>query len=143
MLTFREDVRDVDTYLYLRKQVDWVELNEKQAERALKNSMKIITAYFDGKPIGMGRIVGDGSVICYIQDLIVVPEYQGRHIGSMLIDKLIAYVNSLIIPGSRMMLCLMCAKGREEFYMRHGFIARPTPELGPGMIQYITVKGGE
>ena len=51
MLTFREDVRDVDTYLYLRKQVDWVELNEKQAERALKNSMKIITAYFDGKPL--------------------------------------------------------------------------------------------
>ena len=36
-----------------------------------------------------------------------------------------------------MMLCLMCAKGREEFYTKHGFIARPTSELGPGMIQYI------
>ena len=47
------------------------------------------------------------------------------------------YVNGLIIPDSRMMLCLMCAKGREEFYTKHGFIARPTSELGPGMIQYI------
>jgi len=31
----------------------------------------------------------------------------------------------------------MCAKGREKFYQKHGFIARPTDELGPGMIQYL------
>ena len=31
-----------------------------------------------------------------------------------------------------MMLDLMCAKGREEFYKLHGFIARPTDNLGPG-----------
>ena len=29
------------------------------------------------------------------------------------------------------------AKGREKFYKKHGFIARPTESLGPGMIQYI------
>ena len=127
MLTFKEDIKDTQIYLGLRKKVGWIELNPVQAQRALDNSMKII----------MGRIVGDGAVICYIQDLIIIPEYQGKHIGSRLIDKLIEYVNSLIIPDSRMMLCLMCAKGREEFYTKHGFIARPTSELGPGMIQYI------
>mgnify|MGYP006868561234 FL=1 len=47
------------------------------------------------------------------------------------------HVKSLTYENSRMMLCLMCAKGREEFYTKHGFIARPTSELGPGMIQYI------
>lgn len=36
-----------------------------------------------------------------------------------------------------MMLCLMCAKGREQFYEKHNFIARPTDALGPGMIQYV------
>jgi hypothetical protein len=36
-----------------------------------------------------------------------------------------------------MMLDLMCAKGREPFYEKHGFIARPTKDLGPGMIQYL------
>ena len=89
----------------------------------------------------MGRIVGDGAVISYIQDLIIIPEYQGKHIGSMLIEKLIEYVNSITINNSRMMLCLMCAKGREIFYEKHGFIARPTDVLGPGMIQYIYNKG--
>ena len=29
------------------------------------------------------------------------------------------------------------AKGREKFYKKHGFIARPTESVGPGMIQYI------
>ena len=137
MIRIVEDMRDVNIYLSLRKQVGWIKLDENQAQRALNNSVKVFTVYDDDKPIGMGRIVGDGAVICYIQDLIIIPEYQGKHIGSRLIDKLIEYVNSLIIPDSRMMLCLMCAKGREEFYTKHGFIPRPTSELGPGMIQYI------
>ena len=55
----------------------------------------------------------------------------------MLIEHIIAYVKGITQEGTRMMLCLMCAKGREIFYEKHGFIARPTSELGPGMIQYI------
>ena len=42
----------------------------------------------------MGRLVGDGAVICYIQDLIVVPNIQAHGIGSMLIERLIAYAAS-------------------------------------------------
>ena len=29
---------------------------------------------------------------------------------------------------------------REVFYEKHGFTARPTRQLGPGMIQYIRVE---
>ena len=137
MIRIVEDLKNVDVYLSLRKQVGWIELDRQQAQKALDNSVKIFTVYDDDKPIGMGRIVGDQAVISYIQDLIVIPEYQSRHIGSMLIDTLIDYVKSMTKTGTRMMLCLMCAKGREEFYEKHGFIGRPTPQLGPGMIQYI------
>ena len=137
MLTFKEDIKDTQIYLGLRKKVGWIELNPVQAQRALDNSMKIITVYDDDKPIGMGRVVGDKAVISYIQDLIVIPEYQGKHIGSELIEHIIAYVKSITMEDSRMMLCLMCAKGREIFYEKHNFIARPTEALGPGMIQYI------
>ena len=128
MIRIVEDMRDVNIYLSLRKQVGWIKLDENQAQRALDNSVKVFTVYDDDKPIGMGRVVGDMAVISYIQDLIIIPEYQSKHIGSMLIEHII---------DTRMMLCLMCAKGREIFYEKHGFIARPTPELGPGMIQYI------
>ena len=67
--------------------------------------------------------------------MIVIPEYQSRHIGSLLIEHIIEYVKSLTMDGSRMMLCLMCAKGREQFYEKHNFIARPTDALGPGMMK--------
>lgn len=97
----------------------------------------MLAAYHDGELVGMGRLVGDGAVICYIQDLIVVPNIQAHGIGSMLIERLIAYATSLGIPDTTMMLDLMCAKGRESFYQKHGFIARPTEDLGPGMIQYL------
>jgi len=137
MIRFVEDLKDVDTYLTLRRQVGWIELDRNQAQKALDNSVKIFTVYDDDKPIGMGRIVGDRSVISYIQDLIIIPEYQSRHIGSELIEKLKTFVIEDTVPGTRMMLCLMCAKGREAFYEKHGFIARPTEKLGPGMIQYI------
>lgn len=128
---------DVNTYLELRKAVGWKPLQKKQAENAIKGSILTVTAYEGDKAIGMGRIVGDGAVICYIQDLIVIPEYQGKGIGEKIIESLIDYVKEIQIPGTQMMLDLMCAAGREEFYKKQGFIARPTNNLGPGMIRYM------
>ena len=133
----RSDIRNVDIYLRLRSQVNWKQLTLRQASMALDNSLYVITAFDGDRPIGMGRVVGDGAVISYIQDLIVIPEYQGKGVGSMILNALIEYVDSLTMDNSEMMLCLMCAKGRENFYKKHNFIARPTDKLGPGMIQYI------
>ena len=137
MIIFKEDFRNVGTYLFLRDQVGWIKLDRNQAQKALDNSLAVITVFDGDKAVGMGRIVGDQSVISYIQDLIIIPEYQGKSIGSQLLNRLIAIVDDMTVPGTRMMLCLMCAKGREKFYKKHGFIARPTESLGPGMIQYI------
>ena len=133
----RIDVRNVEIYLNLRSQVKWKQLTSNQAQKALVNSLIVATAFDGDKPIGMGRVVGDGAVISYIQDLIVVPEYQGMGVGSDILKTLIEFVDGLTEDGSEMMLCLMCAKGRESFYKKHNFIARPTDNLGPGMIQYI------
>ncbi len=137
MITFQENTLTVDQYLYLREQVGWKPLDKAQAKKALDNSLYILSCYMDGNLVGMGRMVGDGAVVCYIQDLIVSPDAQFCGIGSMLLDWLMGYAASIGIPGTTMMLDLMCAKGREPFYEKHGFIARPTKDLGPGMIQYL------
>lgn len=137
MITFKENELDVDTYLALRESVNWKRLSMEQAKKALSNSLYIVCAYDGERPVGMGRIVGDGAVICYVQDLVIRPDAQHMGIGGQILTKLIEYVDALKLEDTEMMLALMCAKGREEFYKKHGFIARPTESLGPGMIQYL------
>lgn len=137
MITLVTNKMDVDTYLGLRASVNWKELSPTQAQKALDHSLFVVCAYDGNQPAGMGRIVGDGAVICYIQDLLVHPNYQGMGIGKRILQELIRYVHTIREEGTTMMLDLMCAKDREMFYTKHGFIARPTNELGPGMIQYL------
>lgn len=137
MIEIVENKLDVETYLDIRASVHWKVLRKEQAEKALNNSLYTVMAVENGKTIGMGRIVGDGAVICYIQDFVVRPEYQGTSIGRKMMERLIGHVEELRMDQSEMMLCLMCAKGRERFYEKFGFIGRPTENLGPGMIQYL------
>ena len=138
IIELQENTLDVETYLSLRKAVNWRKLTVNQAKMAVNNCLYNVVAYLDGEPVGMGRIVGDGAGICYIQDLIVVPNMHGKKIGSMIITRLIDYVKSITEEGSTMMLDLMSALGRDTFYEKFGFISRPNDNLGPGMIQYIT-----
>ena len=132
MIEIVENKLDVETYLDIRASVHWKVLRKEQAEKALNNSLYTVMAVENGKTIGMGRIVGDGAVICYIQDFVV-----RTSIGRKMMERLIAHVEELRMDQSEMMLCLMCAKGREQFYEKFGFIGRPTENLGPGMIQYL------
>jgi GNAT superfamily N-acetyltransferase len=139
MITLVENDISKQEYLYLRSKVGWRVLSDTQAELAISNSIYFLKAYDDeNNLVGMGRLVGDGAVICYIQDLVVIPECQGRGVGSVIIEGLKQYAEGLRQDDTTMMLCLMCAKGREPFYLKHGFTARPTQDLGPGMIQYLT-----
>lgn len=137
MIKLIENDLYVDTYLKIREQVGWKSLTREQAKKALENSLFTIVAIDDDKILGMGRIVGDGAVICYVQDLVIIPEAQGRGVGRIIMERLTEYVKSIQLEGTEMMLDLMCAKGRETFYENLGFISRPTDKLGPGMIQYL------
>ena len=137
MVQLVEDQLDIDTYMELREAVHFPKLSRDQARRGLDNSLYTLVAFKDGKAVGMGRIVGDGAIICYVQDLIIRPEVQGEGIGGLILESLRSFVVNIGFPGTSMMFDLMCARGREPFYKKHGFIARPTESLGPGMIQYL------
>lgn len=143
MIKLIENDLYVDTYLKIREKVNWKRLTREQAKRALDNSLFTVVAIENDNVLGMGRIVGDGAVICYVQDLIIVPEAQGRGVGKMIMERLIEYVRGIQLEDTEMMFDLMCAKGREPFYENLGFIARPTEELGPGMIQYLRKEKSE
>jgi ribosomal protein S18 acetylase RimI-like enzyme len=63
--------------------------DEEQLYQAVRNSLKVITVYKNEKLIGLIRGVGDGHTILYIQDILVLPEYQRKGIGSKLFHILV------------------------------------------------------
>ena len=109
MITIKENSLDTDTYLGLRASVKWKLLGREQADTALKNSLFTVCVYDNDKPVGMGRIVGDGVVIDYIQDLVVTPDMQGRGIGRIVIDRLIKYVRETEIDIVKSLYALKAA----------------------------------
>ncbi len=62
--------------------------NPKMLEASYKNSLKVISAWENDRLIGIIRVIGDGYSIIYIQDLLVLNEYQHNGIGSLLLDKI-------------------------------------------------------
>lgn len=125
---------DTETFISLYKTTGWREISESQIEAALKNTLYSVLVLDHNKPIGMGRIIGDGSLYCYLQDLIVLPAYQGKGIGKIILTQLIAFLK--IQAKGRLFIGLMAAENTIEFYQKNGFEKRP--ELGPGMFKILT-----
>ena len=70
--------------------------NPTMLQNALEHSLFLNSARdADGKLIGFLRAVGDGYSILYIQDIIVLPEYQRQGIGTQLLRQTMEYFNEV------------------------------------------------
>lgn len=83
-------------------------------ETAFRNSEMRCFAYHEGKLVGAGRGISDGALRAAIYDMVVLPEYQGNGIGTMIMHYLLARANAEIIM-------LFANPGKEPFYGRFGF----------------------
>lgn len=54
-------------------------------QKAYENSLYILGAYEEKQLVEIIRVNGDGHSLIYIQDIIILPEYQRRGIGSKLL----------------------------------------------------------
>lgn len=61
--------------------------NPAMLRQAYKNSLYVLAAYADDKLVGILRVVGDGASVVFLQDLIVLPEFQRQGIGSQLMRR--------------------------------------------------------
>ena len=123
-------------YNMLTDAVGWGTRKESIIEEALKNTLYSLCVYDEDKLIGYGRLLGDKTIFLYIHSVMVLPEYQGNHIGTGIMNKLIEQINEYKKVNPDIRTYLGAAKGKEPFYEKFGFEARPNEDLGAGMILY-------
>lgn len=132
----KENCLDYETYFSLRESVGWNNFSKEQAERAIRNSFYSIVIEVDSKNIGMGRVVGDGMYFTIV-DIVVKPEYQGKGIGTTIIQSITKYIEDDMCIDSRASIQLLSEIGKEEFYIKQGFKLVPHEYCGPALRKII------
>jgi ribosomal protein S18 acetylase RimI-like enzyme len=99
-----EKLPSPEEYIQLRQLVGWGTHEHDIVAKYLPNSLYYVCAYTDEEINGMARIIGDGGLAYYIQDVIIKPEYQRKGIGTQLMNKVMEYIhmhaNNDILPDA-------------------------------------------
>lgn len=116
-ISYRFD-RDVDAAAIadVYRSVGWDSFAKDVARlrEALQSTSEVASAWDDEKAVGIARLLSDGAFQGYILGVAVRPEYQGRGVGSRLVQMLVDSNPSLHFH-------LRTSTRRFHFYERLGF----------------------
>lgn len=107
---------NIEDILVLYKANEWSSANKpNELYNGLLNSETLITAWEGKKLIGLGNAISDGFLTVYYPHLLVHPEYQGKGIGKMIMDKMQEKYSNFHMQ-------MLTADGRSvDFYKKNGF----------------------
>lgn len=128
----------ITEYKTLCRSVGWEPyMNFEAAEASLEHSLfaAVVTSTL-GETVGMGRVVGDGHLYFYIQDIAVLPEHQGQGAGQLIMEAIAGYLREH--APDKAFVGLFASQGAEAFYERFGL------QRHEGMTgMFGVVQGGE
>jgi GNAT superfamily N-acetyltransferase len=93
----------------------------EQTKLAMEHTLFRVSVFDDDRIIGMARMIGDLGLNYYIKDVVVIPAYQGRGIGRLLINELLKFVNDNGIRGTGIFVELCAMPDKMPFYEKLGF----------------------
>ena len=131
MIKIRYNTLTSEEWAYLRSSTPWTSQPKEVFATALENSLQTVAAYHNDNIIGMGRITGDNILSFFIQDVIVLPDYQNKGVGTLLVNSLLDYARRHAV--STTVVSLMASQGKEAFYEKLGFQKRDGLIKGMGM----------
>ena len=119
-------------YNELRNKVNWKKIDIIRTEKALQESKYVKKVVLNNNPIAMGRAISDGMYVLIV-DVVVIPEYQNKGIGKMVINELLEEIEKDTKDGDATSITLIAVSGKEGFYEKCGFIKLPNGETGHAM----------
>ncbi len=121
-----ERLPTLEEYGALIQAVGWGSLTNRNAvTAALQNTRYAVVAVDGDQVVGMARVVGDGAMACYVQDVMVLPACQRQGIGTALVEAVMRYFHERTPPQAT--IGLFTGRNLAGFYERHGFEG---PETG-------------
>lgn len=125
------EIKEYQTYneqevIDLYQSVGWTNYTScpEMLEEAYKNSLCILGAFEKEKLVGVVRVVGDGISIVFVQDILVLPEYQRQGVGSALMRAILKKYASVY----QVELLTDSTEKSKAFYSSVGLV--PVSELG-------------
>jgi GNAT superfamily N-acetyltransferase len=82
--------------------------------RAFEASHTTVFAYYGEELIGLGRAISDGCYQAAVYDIAVVPEFQKKGIGKIIMTNILSRLSNCNV-------ILYASPGKEEFYKTLGF----------------------
>ena len=108
---------DADGVCNLRKSVGWNELRAMMSNPGMDNLFNITCAE-NGRMIGFLAVVSNNVTDAYIQDVMVAPEFQGKGIGTELMNRAISEIRA---RGIYMISVIYGEEKLRQFYEKFGF----------------------
>lgn len=122
--SLQERLPTLGEYRALCTSVGWEDfMNFDVAQTSLDSSIYGVVAVCDEEAVGMGRIVGDGAIYFYIQDIAIHPVHQKRGLGTRIMEALMDYLNAH--APEKAFVGLFAAEGTQPFYRHYTFDAYP------------------
>ncbi len=97
-------------------------------KKAFENSYAVVFVFDDDTLVGFGRAISDGVYQAAIYDIAVLPEYQGKGIGRIVIDNI-----TKNLPQCNFIL--YASPGKEVFYEKMNF-----KKMKTGMALFLNQK---
>lgn len=130
-----DNILQAEDFVRLRIETGFAEVPVEHARKALQNGLINVSALYNGELVGMGRLVGDGAMYWYLQEIIILPQFQRKGIGTMIVNHLVDYAKANSITGKFTTIGGVSAKGKEPFYEKMGFEV-----ISNGIIKMIEIE---
>lgn len=130
-----EHLISIEEFIEMVESVGWNTYSIEQVKKALINTMYMVKVSYNGEVVGMGRVVGDYSIVCMLTDICVKPKFQGKGIGLKIVNELKKMIEDEVKVGNKMQIELTPTAGNEDFYKKAGF--KYKPDVITGMYLWI------
>lgn len=118
----------IDDYLHLRRAAGLSAKSREAAARGLAGTWYGVHIRDQTQTVAMGRIIGDDGCFFQVVDIAVLPEHQGRGLGTQIMSALMQHLDATAPPTA---LVTLLADGQAtQLYQKFGFTLSAPASVG-------------